>query len=109
MQNWAAECMWGRECLKIGTCRNCHHRENICRVHHLVIDDTQLTINQIANATSISNEKVENILHDELVMNKLSTRWVVHELSPDQTRTRLIHNMESLALCEADPALFFFF
>lgn len=39
---------------------------NITLVHHMVIVDRQLTINHIANAISISIERVENVLNNEV-------------------------------------------
>ena len=61
--------------------------ENIDRVHHMLMDDRQLTICQILNAISISCVRVENILHNEPGINKVSARWVTHLLTPDQNRT----------------------
>ena len=38
----------------------------------MVVDDEHLTVNQIAYAVSISQERVENILHNELGTLKVS-------------------------------------
>lgn len=35
--------------------------ENLYRVHHLLMDDNGLTMNQIANAYNITRERVDNI------------------------------------------------
>lgn len=43
----------------------------IDRVYHMVMDNRQMTIDQIANSTSISCERVENILHNELGMTNV--------------------------------------
>ena len=38
------------------------------RIHHMVMNDRRLTVNQIANVMSITRERVENILHKKLGM-----------------------------------------
>ena len=48
--------------------------ENIAHVHRVVLDDRHLTVNQIANTVCISHERLENILHNELGMLKVSAR-----------------------------------
>ncbi|XP_029636892.1 uncharacterized protein LOC115212192 [Octopus sinensis] len=45
--------------------------ENIDCVHPMVINERQLTIDKISNAVSISYERVENILLNELDMTKV--------------------------------------
>ena len=51
-------------------------QENINHVHHMVMNDRHLTVNQIADAVAISHERVETILHQELGMSKVSAQWV---------------------------------
>ena len=46
-------------------------QEKIDRVHHMVMDDRRLIVNQIADAVAISREQVWNILHHELGMLKV--------------------------------------
>ncbi|XP_030588657.1 histone-lysine N-methyltransferase SETMAR-like [Archocentrus centrarchus] len=107
VQKWAAEFKRGRESLeddqRSGRPVTATTRENIDRVHHMVMDDSRLTVNQIANAVGISRERVENILHNELGMSKISARWVPRLLTPDQKRTRLVTSQANLALFEANP------
>lgn len=47
--------------------------ENIGRVHHMLIAYRRLDRTQIANAISISLERVENILHNEHDMTKVTS------------------------------------
>ena len=113
VQKWAAEFKRGSESLeddpRSGRPAKATTQENINRVHHMVMDDWRLTVNQIANAEGISQERVINILHNELGMSKVSAWWVPLHLTPDQKHTRLVMSQANLALFEADPAIFFFF
>ena len=51
---------------KVRLSSNSHPQENIDRVHHIVMNERRLTVNQVANAVGIS------------------TRWVPRPLTPDQ-------------------------
>ena len=48
------------------------------------MNDRRLTISHFANVINISRERVENILHNELVMSKVSAGWVRRLLTPDE-------------------------
>lgn len=48
----------------------------------------QLTTIKIVNAITISCERVEVILHDELGMTYVSKHWVSRLLTPDEKRNR---------------------
>ena len=72
----------------------------------MVMDDRRLIINQIADVVAISRERVENILHKELGIPKVSAMWVPHLLTPDQKHTRLVVLQAYLAVFEADPDSF---
>eukprot|EP00106_Octopus_bimaculoides_P004346 XP_014771788.1 PREDICTED: uncharacterized protein LOC106870282 [Octopus bimaculoides] len=60
--------------------------EDIDRVYHMMMAGRQLTINQIANAVSISRVRVEN-MHSELSMTKYSARWMPRLVTPHQKYT----------------------
>ena len=72
----------------------------------MVMNDRRLTISHLANVISISRERVENILHNELGMSKVSARWVPRLLTSDQKLTRLVMSEANLARFEADPDRF---
>ena len=54
------------------------------------MDDIRVTVTQIANAIGISRERVENTLHNENSTSKVSVRYVLRLLTPDQKHTRLV-------------------
>ena len=72
-------------------------QKNIDRVYHMVMDDRHLTVNQIADAVAISRERIENILHQELGISKMSTQWVPRLLTPAQKHTSLVMSHANLA------------
>jgi hypothetical protein len=55
----------------------------------MVLDDWWMEVREIAEIIGISKERVGYILHEELDMKKLCTRWVPHLLTADQKRTRM--------------------
>ena len=111
MKKWAAEFKRGRESLeddpRSGRPSTATTQENIDRIHQMVMSDRRLTISHLANVISISRERVENILNNELGMSKVSARWVPRLLTPDQKLTRLVMSEANLARFEADPDRFF--
>ena len=110
VQKWAAEFKRGRQNLegdpRSGRPAMATTQENIDRVHHMVMNDRHLAVHQIANAAGISCEPVENILHNELGMSKVSARCVPWLLTPDQQHTKLVMSQANLTLFETDPAGF---
>ena len=80
VKKWAAEFKRGRESLeddpRSGRSSTATTQENIDHIHQMVMNDRRLTISHLANVISISCERVENILHNELGMSKVSARWV---------------------------------
>ncbi|XP_029639711.1 protein GVQW3-like [Octopus sinensis] len=72
--------------------------ENIDCIHHMVMDNKRLTIDQIPNVISISCERIENILHNEHGMTKVSARWAPCLVTPDQKSPSLIKSLEYLIL-----------
>ena len=62
------------------------------------MDDRHLTVNQIANTVGISRERVENILHNELGMSKISARWIPWPLAPGRKLMILLLFQKSIYL-----------
>ena len=109
MKKWAAEFKRGRESLeddpRSGRPASATTQENIDCVHHMVMDDRRLTINQIADV-AICRERVKNILHKELGMSKVSAQWVPLLLIPDQKHTRLVMSQANLAVLRQIQTVF---
>ena len=63
-------------------------------------------VNQMADAVAIFLKQLENILHQELGMSKVSAWWAPHLLMPAQKHTRLVLSQENLALFETNPDSF---
>lgn len=51
-------------------------------VHHIMMDDSEMSLSQIANAISICRKRVDNILHNELSIMKVFTWCVPRILTP---------------------------
>ncbi|XP_029633791.1 uncharacterized protein LOC115209503 [Octopus sinensis] len=99
VQKWAAEVRREGEKLeddpKYGRHATSTNEEKIDRLPHMM-DDKRLILNQIANVISISCERAENILRNELGMTNVSARWTPRFLTPDQKRTKQITSRENL-------------
>ena len=64
-------------------------KTTITAIQDLVLTDPLLTIDEIAEDVSISHGSAQRILHDELGMRKLCSRWIPHLLSQSQKDERV--------------------
>ena len=107
VKKWTAEFKKGRESFeddpRSGRLVSATTQENIDRVHHMVMDDRRLTVNQMVDAVAISRERVDNVPHQELGMSKVSARWVPRLLTPAQKHNRLVMSQANLTLFETNP------
>ena len=62
----------------------------------MVLDDRRIKVREIAETIGISKERLGYILHEEVDMKKLCTRWVPCLLTSDQKRTRMKISEECL-------------
>jgi len=56
----------------------------INQFHELILEDRRISAKSIAEQLGISCERVESIIHEDLDMWKLSTKWVPKSLNADQ-------------------------
>lgn len=107
VKKWSAEFKRGRESLeddhRSGRPVTATTEESIEKIHQMILADRRVTERQIAFELTISQERVHNIIRDELGMSKVSARWVPKLLTPDHKRTRLLTSRDNLALFEQNP------
>ena len=58
------------------------------QIHELILEDRWISTKSVAEQLSISLERVGSIIHEDLDMRKLSTKWVPKRLNADQKRQR---------------------
>lgn len=100
VKKWAAEFKRGRTSLeddpREGRPKTATTPEIIEKIHVIVMDDRRVKVREIAKIVGISEERVRNILHQELGMRKLCARWVPHLLNADQKLMRKQFSQQSL-------------
>jgi histone-lysine N-methyltransferase SETMAR len=62
---------------------------NIKRIEELVEEDRRISIRAIEVQTSLNLFTIHAILHDHLELRKRKSRWVPHELNPENKKKRL--------------------
>ena len=100
IKKWAAEFKHSRISLKDDPCKGRQKTattpETIEKVHNIVLDNWRVKVCKIAEAVGILEERVRNILHKELGMQKLCARLVPHFLSADQKQMCKQHLQQCL-------------
>ena len=76
------------------------------RVSELVQADRRVSVRRIADETGEAATTIWRIVHEELRMNKLATRWVPRFLTPTQKADRAETCRENLALLQEERAEF---
>jgi len=69
--------------------------EIIDQIHELILEDCRISAKSIAEQLGISREQVGSIIHEDLDMQKLSTKWVLKCLNADKKCQRC-HSSEEL-------------
>ena len=83
---------------RVGRPRTATSQANITRVHELIKQSPRISIDYIQELTSLCRGTVVNIIQNHLKMRKLSSRWIPHELTPEQRLKRLNFCTENLKL-----------
>ena len=55
--------------------------ENIDAVRQLILQDRHRTYREIETTLGISGTSIHLILHEHLTVNKICSRWIIHNLS----------------------------
>lgn len=88
---WFAEFQRERDslsdALREGRPKSAVSPENIDAVRELIKEDRHVTYEQIQASLSISGTAIQTILHEELWLRKLISRWGPHLLSDEQKAT----------------------
>ena len=70
--------------------------ETIKKVHQIVFENHKLKLREIADTLKISCGSVYAILHEDLSMRKLLSKWVPRLLTVDQKRQRVVDSERCL-------------
>jgi len=77
--------------------------EIIDQIHELILEDCQISAKSIAEQLGISHEQVGSIIHEDLEMRKLSTKWVPKCLNADQKYQRCQSSEQLLEIFRCNP------
>lgn len=80
--------------------------ESIKRVHKLILQDRKLKLREVSAIVKISGGSVHTILHENLCLTKLFSKWVPRVLTVDQKQQRVDDSERCLELFQADKADF---
>ena len=72
--------------------------ENVCRVRKMITDDNRCTYQMIEAALGIGSPAVYEILHEELKVRKIVSRWIPHQLTEEQKAERVRISKQTLKL-----------
>lgn len=77
-------------------------KDNIDFVRSLILDDPHSTFDELEDETELSRGTLSTIIHDHLGLRKVTSRWVPHDLTPDQKKERVRICRENLAKFQSD-------
>ena len=77
--------------------------EIIDQIHELILEDRRISAKSIVEQLGISRDRAGSIIHEDLNMRNLSTKWVPTCLNADQKRRRRQSSEQLLELFRRDP------
>jgi len=76
--------------------------EIIDQVHELILEDCRISAKSISEQLGISCEQVGSIIHEDMDMQKLSTKWVLKCLNVDQKHQKCQSSEQLLEFFRCD-------
>ena len=80
--------------------------DNVLKIGELIRANRRITVLELSQEVGISAGSVEEILHNELKVSKVSARWFPRHLSPEHKERRLVAITQLLQRCEREGAEF---
>ena len=77
--------------------------EIIDQIHELILENRWISAKSIAEQLGISRERIGSIIHEDLDMRKLSTKWVLKCQNVDQKRQWFQSSEQLLEFFRRDP------
>jgi len=75
----------------------------IDQIHELILEDHRISAKSVAEQLGISRERVGSIIHEDLVLQKLSAKWVLKCLNADQKHQQCHSSEQLLEFFQRDP------
>ena len=96
---WSVEFKRGRDSLeddpRPGRPVDIISQEMIDRVERLVLNNRRIKVAELASESGISNGSIYTIIHEHLVMSKVSARWVPRNLNMQDRQQRVVTSRTS--------------
>ncbi|CAH1985354.1 unnamed protein product [Acanthoscelides obtectus] len=74
---------------RVGAPKTAVTQENVDAVRKLITEDRHVTYREIETSLKISKTSIQKILHEELGVRKLVSRWIPHLLTEEQKAARV--------------------
>ncbi|CAH1986792.1 unnamed protein product [Acanthoscelides obtectus] len=74
---------------RVGAPKSAVTQENVDAVRKLIIEDRHVTYREIEASLKISKTSIQKMLHEELGVRKLVSRWIPHLLTAEQKAARV--------------------
>ena len=71
--------------------------ENIERIRQLIQDDPHISYKYMEEETSLCRKTIQDIIHEQLEMTRLASRWVPYKLNDAQRTERVEACRKNLA------------
>ncbi|XP_014767990.1 protein GVQW3-like [Octopus bimaculoides] len=104
VKHWRRQFKYGGTSVEISPIRRRPHSaidsDTVYKVEATILEDCRITFRQLAQELKITVGTVEKIIHDQLLMRRLSARWIPRMLTPFQQQERVNCFQALLAMYE---------